>query len=74
MPLLGYHASKQMQLITVNEENLDKIAAVDISNKCDDVFDASTIGTLGTPHYLKITQAVSQGQKNMFSIQLPLGN
>ena len=44
MPLLAYRASKQMQLIT--EENFDKIAAVDISIKYDDVFCASTIGTL----------------------------
>ncbi|KAK2163515.1 hypothetical protein LSH36_78g00034 [Paralvinella palmiformis] len=44
MPLLAYRASKQMQLIT--EENFEKIAAVDISIKYDDVFCASTIGTL----------------------------
>ena len=58
VPLLGYRASKQMQLITVNAENFDKIAAVDISNNYDDVFDASTIGTLGTHHHLEITNVL----------------
>ncbi|KAK2152955.1 hypothetical protein LSH36_313g00006 [Paralvinella palmiformis] len=50
--------TRQMQLITVNAENFDKIAAVDISNNYDDVFDASTIGTLGTHHHLEITNVL----------------
>ena len=59
MPLLGYHASKQMYLITVNKDNVYKIVVVDISNRYDGMFDASTIGTLGTPHHLKIKDSVS---------------
>jgi len=59
MPLLGYRPSEQMQVITVNEENFDKISAVDISNKYDDLIDGSTISTVGTPHHLKMKDYVS---------------
>ncbi|KAK2140108.1 hypothetical protein LSH36_1483g00008 [Paralvinella palmiformis] len=62
-----------MQLITVNEENCDKIAAVDISNTYDDVFAAYTIGTLGTPRHLKIKDSCSPNPisvRKKFKIEL----
>ena len=63
MPLLGYSASKQMELITVDDKNFDRIAAVSLENKYSDLFDGQ-LGQLGTPHHLKVNE-------NMHPVVMP---
>ena len=63
MPLLGYSASKQMELITVNDKNFYRIATVSLENKYSDLFDGQ-LGQQGTPHHLKVNE-------NMHPVVMP---
>jgi len=52
-PLIGLSAAEQMKLLTVNESNLHRVAAVGVSEDLNDVYDRP-LGTLSGEVHLRV--------------------
>ncbi len=57
MPLLGLKAVTHMQLVTLNEENLERVLSISVADRYADVFDGQ-LGTFETPAHLKLRENV----------------
>jgi len=56
-PLIGLSAAEQMKLLTVNESNLHRVAAVGVSEDLNDVYDRR-LGTLCGEVHLHVDSSV----------------
>jgi hypothetical protein len=52
-PLIGYRAAEQMNLLSINEHNFERVASVKITDKYADVF-SGDLGTFSGKHHLKV--------------------